>query len=220
MNTLSFEEWKSYLKNNPESKKKRSSLTELGAETKNDLKESLEANTYKEAIKNRRMLAEQQIFKLLCTTQKKLDFSWTRKPFYNEERGVNERVIYCRHEASDYIFSSIKDARGVASMHGTSIDNYLIPMNDEIRALKTALNTSQPQASVKDLSYQNLKTNNCLQRYDELMKRKESLLQKKEELLPFSLGENSIFGNKIIEIEKDLQEVNAELENIENQREE
>lgn len=122
---------------------------------------------YKNALRNTKTTIEKEVFRLLSTTREKLDFWWYQKPFRNEEQNRIEQKIYCRNRASDYVFSKIKESRGVASMHGTSIDKYLKPINDEIRKLKEAFNLARPQTSPQDLSYNRLQTSNHLPKDEE-----------------------------------------------------
>jgi hypothetical protein len=77
----------------------------------------------------------------------------------NEVDERHEYVIQCVNPSSDYIFRKIKEERGVVSMFGDSIDKYLQPVADKIRALKSTLRASIILDTPKsDLTFEALKT--------------------------------------------------------------
>ena len=157
-NDLTYDAWKEYLKNDKEMNAKWKSLVVLWENVKKDLKENLESLPYSEALRRRKYLTAKNIFNAISTAKEKPDFSWFQKIIYNEEDERHEYVIQCTDPSSDYIFRKIKEERGVANMHGESIDKYLKPVADKIRALKDTLRVSiQTESNPQDLSYESMK---------------------------------------------------------------
>ena len=155
---LTYDAWKEYLKSDKEMNENRKSLTELSRNVKKDLKNNLESLPYSEALRRRKFLTAKNIFNLINTAKEKPDFGRIQKLIYNEEDERHEYVIQCLNPSSDYIFRKIKEERGVANMHGESIDKYLQPVADKIWALKETLRVSiQTDTKPSDLSYESLK---------------------------------------------------------------
>ena len=158
-NTLTYDAWKEYLKNDREINVKWKSLIELWENVKKDLKENLNSLPYSEALRRRKFLTAKNIFNVINTAKEKPNFAWDRKLIYNEEDERDEYVIQCKNPSSDYIFRRIKEERGVTNMHGESIDKYLKPIAEKIWALKAALKVSvQTETKPSDLSYEAMKT--------------------------------------------------------------
>jgi len=158
-NTLTYDAWKEYLKNDREINAKWKSLIELWENVKKDLKENLNSLPYSEALRRRKFLTAKNIFNVINTAKEKPNFAWDRKLIYNEEDQRDEYVIQCKNPSSDYIFRRIKEERGVTNMHGESINKYLQPVADKIWALKAALRVSiETETKPSDLSYEAMKT--------------------------------------------------------------
>ena len=158
-NTLTYDAWKEYLKNDREINAKWKSLIELWENVKKDLKENLNSLPYSEALRRRKFLTAKNIFNVINTAKEKPNFAWDRKLIYNEEDQRDEYVIQCKNPSSDYIFRKIKQERGVANMHWESINKYLQPVADKIWALKAALRVSiETETKPSDLSYEALRT--------------------------------------------------------------
>ena len=158
-NNLTYDAWKEYLKNDKEAKTRWNSLVALWESVKKSLAENLESLPYSEALRRRKFLTEKNIFNLINTAKEKPDFKWGQKIIRNAEDARHEYVIQCVDPSSDYIFRKIKEERGVANMHGESIDKYLQPITDKIWALKDTLRVSiNPETKDSDLSYESLKT--------------------------------------------------------------
>ena len=158
-NSLSYDAWKEYLKNDKDMNSKWKSLIELWENVKKDLKENLNSLPYSEALKRRRFLTARNIFNIISTAKEKPNFDWKQKLIFNEKDERDEYVIQCKNPSSDYIFRRIKEERWVANMHWESINKYLQPVADKIWALKETLRVSiQTETKPSDLSYEALKT--------------------------------------------------------------
>jgi len=158
-NTLTYDAWKEYLKNDREINTKWKSLIELWENVKKSLKENLESLPYSEALSRRKCLTAKNIFNIINTAKEKPNFNWGQKLIYNEDDKRYEYVIQCIDPASDYIFRKIKLERWVTNMRWESIDKYLKPIAEKIWALKAALKVSvQTETKPSDLSYEAMKT--------------------------------------------------------------
>ena len=163
-NNLTYDAWREYLKNDKEMNTKWKSLVALWENVKKNLKENLETLPHSEALKRRKFLTAKNIFNIISTAKEKPNFNWTQKLIFNEEDERYEYVIQCLNPSSDYLFRKIKEERGVANMHGESINKYLQPIADKIWALKETLRVSiNPEVKKSDLSYESLKTKKAIE---------------------------------------------------------
>lgn len=135
-----YEKRQGEIKKDPEMKGKWKNLTALGKAANDQIRDNfLDAKERRTALNQERERVNREIFNVIANAYSKPNFSWERKGYYNEERETFEYVIRCLNPYGDKRFTDIKELRKVASMHGESIDEYLIPVTERIRELKQAL---------------------------------------------------------------------------------